>query len=70
MKSIKQGGTVGKGTHSSGKARTEAKNWRKKNVDALKKKHNIGAGSTAAQRKAYSAARSKVIKRHKRMIGS
>ena len=70
MKSIKQGGTVGKGTHSSGKARTEAKNWRKKNVDALKKKHNIGAGSSAAQRKAYSEARSKVIKRHKRMIGS
>ncbi len=70
MKSIKQGGTVGKGTHSSGKARTEAKNWRKKHVDALKKKHKIGAGSTAAQRKSYTEARSKVIKRHKRMIGS
>ena len=70
MKSIKQGGTVGKGTHSSGKARTEAKDWRKKHVDSLKKKYKIGAGSTAAQRKSYKESREKVIKRHKRMIGN
>jgi hypothetical protein len=70
MKSIKQGGTVGKGTHSSGKARTEAKDWRKKNVDSLKKKYKIGAGSTAAQRKSYKESRAKVINRHKRMIGN
>jgi len=38
-------------------------------VDALKKKHKIGASSTAAQRKAFKAARDKVVKRHKRMIG-
>ena len=69
MKGIAKGGTVGKGTHATGKPRTEAKTWRKKHVDALKKKHKIGAGSTAAQRKSYKAAREKVVKRHKRMIG-
>lgn len=69
MKSIAKGGTVGKGTHKTGSARAEAKAWRQKHVAALKKKHKIGAGSTAAQRKAFKAARDKVIKRHKRMTG-
>ena len=69
MKGIAKGGTVGKGTHAKGSARKEATAWRRKHVDALKKKHKIGAGSTAAQRKSYKAAREKVVKRHKRMIG-
>ena len=69
MKSIKKGGTVGKGTHATGKNRKEAKEWRTSRVAALKKKYKIGAGSTAAQRKEYIARRKKVIKRHKRMIG-
>ena len=67
MKSIKSGGTVGKGTHSSGAARKEALAWRRKHVAALKKKHNMGSGSTPASRKAYVTARDKVINRHKRM---
>ena len=69
MKSIKAGGTVGKATHATGAARKDAKDWRSKRVDALKKKHKIGAGSTAAQRTAFKTARGKVIKRHARMIG-
>jgi hypothetical protein len=68
MKSIKKGGTVGKGTHASGAARKDAKAWRANRVAALKKKHNIGAGSTAAQRTAFKDARGKVIDRHKRMV--
>ena len=68
MKSIKGGGTVGKGTHASGAARKEATAWRRKHVAALKKKHKIGAGSTAEQRTAFKAARGKVIDRHKRMV--
>jgi len=67
MKGIAKGGTVGKGTHASGAARKEAAAWRKKHVDALKKKHKIGAGSTAAQRTAFKNARGKVIKRHASM---
>lgn len=69
MKGISKGGTVGKGTHAKGSARKEATAWRRKHVDALKKKHKMGSGSTPASRKAYVAARDKVIKRHKRMIG-
>ena len=69
MKGIAKGGTVGKGTHATGAARKEATAWRQKHVAALKKKHKIGAGSTAAQRTAFKTARGKVIKRHARMIG-
>jgi len=69
MKGIAKGGTVGKGTHATGSARKEATAWRRKHVDTLKKKHKIGAGSTAAQRTAFKTARGKVIKRHARMIG-
>ena len=68
MKNISKGGTVGKGTHSSGAARKEALAWRRKHIAALKKKHNMGSGSTATSRKAYVAARDKVINRHKKMV--
>jgi hypothetical protein len=76
MKSKKKGGTVSRGSHKAvagqkggGAKRIAAKAWRKKHVDAAKKKYKIGAGSTAAQRKSYKAQRAKIIKRHKHMIG-
>ena len=70
MKSKSKGGTVSFGSHKGTHAkRMEAQAWRKKHVDAAKKKYKIGAGSTAAQRKSYKAQRAKVIKRHKHMIG-
>ena len=70
MKSKKKGGTVSYGSHGkTHAARKKAQAWRKKHVDAAKKKYKIGAGSTAAQRKSYKAQRAKIIKRHKHMIG-
>ena len=70
MKSKKKGGTVSYGSHGkTHAARKKAQAWRKKHVDAAKKKYKIGAGSTAAQRKSYKAQRAKVIKRHKHMLG-
>ena len=70
MKSKKKGGTVSYGSHGkTHAARKKAQAWRKKHVDAAKKKYKIGAGSTAAQRQSYKAQRAKVIKRHKHMLG-
>ena len=70
MKSKSKGGTVSFGSHKGTHAkRMEAQAWRKKHVDAAKKKYKIGAGSTAAQRQAFKDQRAKVIKRHKHMLG-
>ena len=70
MKSKKKGGTVSYGSHGkTHAARKKAQAWRKKHVDAAKKKYKIGAGSTAAQRQAFKDQRAKVIKRHKHMLG-
>jgi hypothetical protein len=70
MKSKSKGGTVSFGSHKGTHAkRMEAQAWRKKHVDAAKKKYKIGAGSTAAQRQAFKDQRANVIKRHKHMLG-
>ena len=70
MKQKSKGGTVSYGSHGkTHAARVKAQAWRKKHVNAAKKKYKIGAGSTAAQRKSYKAQRAKIIKRHKHMIG-
>ena len=54
MKSVSKGGTVGKGTHKTGQARTDARAWKKKHMDA--------AGTDKVKR-------SKIRKRFKRMVG-
>jgi len=70
MKQKSKGGTVSYGSHGkTHAARKKAQAWRKKHVDAAKKKHKIGAGSTAAQRQSYKDQRAKIIKRHKHMLG-
>ena len=70
MKQKSQGGTVSFGSHKGTHAlRMDAQAWRKKHVDAAKKKYKIGAGATKAQKQAYIEQRTKVIKRHKHMLG-
>ena len=70
MKQKSKGGTVSYGSHGkTHAARVKAQAWRKKHVNAAKKKYKIGAGSTAAQRQSYKDQRAKVIKRHKHMLG-